>query len=118
MAAVAGRADAPCLARKRHHEPLAAARAPRAGKSEAEDAALEIVTESHKDFCANTMFRWDLFAKEPRAMPDAAARIRDADDIWYRVARPGITLPHSVNLGLVTSTVQGKPYAALLSMLG
>lgn len=51
-------------------------------------------------------------------MPDAAARIRDADDIWYRVARPGITLPHSVNLGLVTSTVQGEPYAALLSMLG
>lgn len=76
-----------------------------------------LVTEAHKDFCANTMFRWDLFARQPRALADAADRIREADDVWYRVARSGITLPWSVNLGVVTSTVQGPPYAALLEML-
>ena len=76
-----------------------------------------LVTEAHKDFCANTMFRWDLFARQPRPLPDAAARIREVDDLWYRTARSGITLPYSVNLGVVTSTVQGPPYAALLEML-
>ncbi len=45
VATVAGRADAPSLARKSHHEPLAAARAPGAGESEAEDAALEIAAK-------------------------------------------------------------------------
>jgi SAM-dependent methyltransferase len=76
-----------------------------------------LVTEAHKDFCANTMFRWDLYAKEPRFLPDLTARLRETDDIWYRLARPGITLPQSVNLGLVTSTVQGPLYEALLGML-
>ena len=76
-----------------------------------------LVTEAHKDFCANTMFRWDLFAKDPRPLPDAAARIRVADDLHYRVARPGIKLPYSVNLGIVTSTVQGEPYDTLLEIL-
>lgn len=76
-----------------------------------------LVTEAHKDFCANTMFRWDLFAKEPRALPDAAARIRETDDLVYHLARPGIALPYSVNLGVVNSTVQGQPYAALVEML-
>ena len=76
-----------------------------------------LVTEAHKDFCANTMFRWDLFAKQPRPLPDAAARIREADDLWYRTTRTDITLPWSVNLGVVTSTVQGPQYAALLEML-
>ncbi len=76
-----------------------------------------LVTEAHKDFCANTMFRWDLFAKDPRPLPDAAARIRAADDLHYRVARPGITLPYSANLGIVTSTVTGAPYDTLLEIL-
>jgi len=68
-----------------------------------------LVTEAHKDFCANTMFRWDLFAKDPRPLPDAAARARSTADLRYRVARPGLRLPYSANLGVVTSTVQGRP---------
>ena len=32
-----------------------------------------LVTEAHKDFCANTAFRWDIYAHAPRAMPEVAA---------------------------------------------
>ena len=76
-----------------------------------------LVTEAHKDFCANTMFRWDLYSKQPRFLPDISDRLREGDDLWYRVSRPGITLPLSVNLGIVTSTVQGQLYETLLGML-
>ncbi|MCX7415828.1 MAG: hypothetical protein NTY25_04990, partial [Planctomycetia bacterium] len=60
------------------------------------------VTEAHKDFCANTAFRWDLYAKAPRMMPEVADRLRDADDLFFRVTRSGITLPYQANLGVVT----------------
>ena len=45
-------------------------------------------------------------------------RLREVDDLHYRIARPGITLPFKANLGVVTSTVQGPLYQALLGMLG
>jgi len=76
-----------------------------------------LVTEAHKDFCANTAFRWDVYAKSPRLMPEVADRLREADDLHFRVARPGITLPYQANLGVVTSTVQGPLYQTLLGML-
>ncbi|RLS30559.1 MAG: methyltransferase domain-containing protein [Planctomycetota bacterium] len=76
-----------------------------------------LVTEAHKDFCANTAFRWDIYAKQPRLMPGTADRLRLADDFWFRTTRPDIHLPYSVNLGVVTSTVQGQPYEMLLEKL-
>lgn len=76
-----------------------------------------LVTESHKDFCANTAFRWDVYAKRPEIMPEVEDRLREADDFYFHVARPGITLPYQVNLGVVTSTVQGPVYEALLNLL-
>jgi SAM-dependent methyltransferase len=76
-----------------------------------------LVTEAHKDFCANTAFRWDLYSKQPRAMPEIDARLREADDFHFRASRPGITLPYQANLGVVTSTVQGPLYQTLLGML-
>ncbi len=76
-----------------------------------------LVTESHKDFCANTAFRWDLYAKAPRLMPTVNDRLREIDDLHFRLARPGITVPYQVNLGVVTSTVQGPLYQSLLGML-
>jgi SAM-dependent methyltransferase len=76
-----------------------------------------LVNEAHKDFCANTAFRWDIYAKQPRPMPEIADRLRDADDLHFRAARPGLTLPYRANLGVVTSTVQGPLYQALLEML-
>jgi SAM-dependent methyltransferase len=77
-----------------------------------------LVTEAHKDFCANTAFRWDLYAKGPRPMPTVADRLREADDIRFRLTRPGTTLPYQANLGVVTSTVQGPLYQTLLDVLG
>jgi len=77
-----------------------------------------LVTEAHKDFCANTAFRWDLYARSPQPMPTVEDRLREADDLHFRVARPGITLPYQVNLGVVTSTVQGPLYQAILECLG
>jgi SAM-dependent methyltransferase len=76
-----------------------------------------LVTEAHKDFCANTAFRWDIHAKSPRAMRGLDDRLREADDLEFRVARPGTTLPYQATLGVVTSTVQGPLYETLLAVL-
>ena len=77
-----------------------------------------LVTEAHKDFCANTAFRWDIYARLPRAMPDLADRLRSADDLHFLVARPGTVLPHQANLGVVSTTVQGPLYQGLLDVIG
>lgn len=77
-----------------------------------------LVTEAHKDFCANTAFRWDIYAKSPRLMRDLGERLKEVDDLHYRVARPDIALPYQANLGVVTSTVQGPLYQSLLGILG
>ena len=76
-----------------------------------------LVTESHKDFCANTAFRWDIYAAEPQVMQSPEERLKQIDDLYFRSARPNITLPHQVNLGVVTSTIQGPLYEALLKIL-
>ena len=49
---------------------------------------------------------------------DGKDRLAHVDDIHYRVSRSGITLPYQVNLGVVTSTVQGPLYQTLLGLLG
>lgn len=76
-----------------------------------------LVTEAHKDFCANTAFRWDVYAKAPRPLGDLAGRLAAADDLQFRVARPGTRLPFQSNLGVVTSTVDGPLYQGLLDVL-
>jgi hypothetical protein len=77
-----------------------------------------LVTEAHKDFCANTAFRWDIYGSALKPMPDVESRLAHVDDIHYRVSRKGLSLPYQVNLGVVTSTVQGPLYQALLGLLG
>ena len=77
-----------------------------------------LVTESHKDFCANTAFRWDIYASQPRLIQSPAERFLQVDDLYFRAARANITLPHQANLGVVTSTVQGPLYETLLKRLG
>jgi hypothetical protein len=76
-----------------------------------------LVTEAHKDFCANTAFRWDLYAKSPTMLKGPQDRLRVADDLHFRVTNRRITLPHRANLGVVTTTVQGPLYEALLKLL-
>jgi SAM-dependent methyltransferase len=76
-----------------------------------------LVTEAHKDFCANTAFRWDVYSKEPRPLGGLEGRLAVADDLEFRVARPGTTLPFQSNLGVVTSTVDGPAYSDLVDVL-
>lgn len=45
-------------------------------------------------------------------------RLRETDDLHFRVARQDLKLPYQVNLGVVTSTVQGPLYEAILRQLG
>jgi len=76
-----------------------------------------LVTEAHKDFCANTAFRWDIYAKNPAPLATAQDRLREADDLHYGLSRPDLKLPYQANLGVVTSTVQGPLYQALIDAL-
>jgi len=76
-----------------------------------------LVAEAHKDFCANTAFRWDIYAKDPRPLTSAADRLREVDDLYYSLIRPDLTLPYQANLGVVTSTVQGPLYQSLIDAL-
>jgi len=76
-----------------------------------------LVTESHKDFCANTAFRWDIYSKQPKIIENAQSRIDLIDGLFFHSLRDELKLPHRVNLGVVTSTVQGKLYETLLSIL-
>ena len=34
-----------------------------------------LVTESHKDFCANTAFRWGIYSKQPQLIQNTEARV-------------------------------------------
>jgi SAM-dependent methyltransferase len=76
-----------------------------------------LVTEAHKDFCANTAFRWDLYAKEPRLLASPADRVREVDDLYFGLTHPNLTLPYQSNLGIVTSTVQGPLYQSIVDAL-
>jgi SAM-dependent methyltransferase len=76
-----------------------------------------LVTEAHKDFCANTAFRWDVYAKEPRTVSTLDERLTATGDLHYRLARPKTTLPYQANLGVVTSTLQGPLYEHLVTLL-
>ncbi len=80
-------------------------------------AGTRLVTESHKDFCANTMFRWDLYTPGLQRMQSIEERLEHVDDLHYQAARRGIALPQQINLGIVTSTVQGPLYESLLQLL-
>ena len=76
-----------------------------------------LVTESHKDFCANTAFRWDIYSKQPKMIEGIEGRADLIDGLYFRAIRNDIKLPHQSNLGVVTSTVQGPLYEILLKII-
>ena len=76
-----------------------------------------LVAEAHKDFCANTAFRWDIYAKEPQPLATAEERLREVDDLFFGLVRGDLKLPYRANLGVVTSTVQGPLYQAFIDAL-
>lgn len=75
------------------------------------------VIETHKDFCANTAFRWDLYCRDPQPMPSLEERLQKADEFYFRLANPAIKFPFPVNLGVVTAKAQGPVYEALAALL-
>lgn len=80
-------------------------------------SASRLVSEAHKDICANTAFRWDLYGLSCGVVSSPADRLACADDIVYRLARAGLTFPCQVNLGQVVSTVHGEPFESLAAVL-
>lgn len=76
-----------------------------------------LVTEAHKDFCANTQFRTDIYGKATRQLGGIDGRLTTVDDIHFRVARRNVALPWQANLGVVTTTVQGPLYQSLVGLL-
>ena len=76
-----------------------------------------LVTEAHKDFCANTAFRWDLYARQPTPLATVEERLARADDLCFGLSHPDQRLPHTANLGIVTSTTTGVLYETLLDTL-
>jgi SAM-dependent methyltransferase len=76
-----------------------------------------LVAEAHKDFCANTAFRFDVYGRRPAPLPTVEDRLAAADDLCYGLSRPDVSLPHVGNLGIVTSTTQGPLYEALVAFL-
>ena len=76
-----------------------------------------LVTEAHKDFCANTAFRWDLYSRQPSPLAPVEERLARADDLCFGLGNPDQRLPHTANLGIVTSTTTGALYETLLDIL-
>jgi SAM-dependent methyltransferase len=76
-----------------------------------------LVTEAHKDFCANTAFRWDVFAREPRPLTSLDDRLRVADDFHFFLPAADPRLPYQANLGVVTTTLHGPVYQGLIDFL-
>ncbi|MFM7522195.1 MAG: methyltransferase regulatory domain-containing protein [Planctomycetota bacterium] len=76
-----------------------------------------LVAEAHKDFCANTAFRFDVYGRQPAPLPSVDDRLAAVDDLCYGLAKSDVTLPHVGNLGIVTSTTQGPLYDSLVAFL-
>lgn len=74
--------------------------------------------ESLKDLHDNTMFRWDLYARTPRREWTPRQRAAAADDIWFRVASPTASLPHTVVYGPITAGLAGPPHDRMLEIMG
>jgi SAM-dependent methyltransferase len=75
-------------------------------------------TETLKDFHANTMFRWDLFSARPREAWTPRERAAAAADLFFRVALPNASLPHTVTYGAVTAGLAGPPHDRMLELMG
>lgn len=75
------------------------------------------VIETHKDFCANTAFRWDIYCRDPKPMPAIEDRLQNANSFYFRVARPDVKFPFTTNFGVITAKAQGAVYEQLAALL-
>jgi SAM-dependent methyltransferase len=77
-----------------------------------------IVVETHKDFFMNNTFRWDIYVKSPQPMILPTDRVREVDDLYFSLARNTISLPLTVDVGVVQSTIEGSLYERLFNAVG
>jgi SAM-dependent methyltransferase len=73
--------------------------------------------ETRKDYHANTMFRWDIYAKQPRQVFSNAQRAKDTRDLFFRAAT-NASLPHVVRIGHKEVGIAGPPHDRLLEVMG
>ena len=73
--------------------------------------------ETLKDHHANVMFRWDLFSSRPREAWTPRERAEAAGDLFFRIASPQASLPHTVTYGGVTAGIAGPPHDRMLEVM-
>lgn len=74
--------------------------------------------ETLKDHHANVMFRWDLFSRRQREAWTPRQRAEAAGDLFFRIASPQASLPHTVIYGGVTAGIAGPPHDRMLEVMG
>ncbi len=99
-----------------HHNYWTLCAKPRfAGHFEGADLA---TVETLKDHHANVMFRWDLFSRRPRETWTPRERAAAVDELFFRIASPEASLPHTVTYGAVTAGIAGPPHDRMLDVMG
>lgn len=81
----------------------------------AEKASAEV--ETRIDFHANTMFRWDIYAKQARRHISPQQRALQTPDVYFRLAA-NAGLPHVVKIGNREVGLAGEPHETLLNVMG
>lgn len=81
------------------------------------DSNDRIVLETHKDFCANTMFRWDIYTRQPQRLDGPQDRLGLPGAPQFGLVKQDTELPWTANLGVVVSTLDGPLYASLVERL-
>jgi hypothetical protein len=64
------------------------------------------------------MFRWDLFSRRPRETWTPRERAAAVDELFFRIASPEASLPHTVTYGAVTAGIAGPPHDRMLDVMG
>jgi SAM-dependent methyltransferase len=73
--------------------------------------------ELRKDFHANTMFRWDIYARTAPRRVTPAQRAEQTSDLFFRVISDA-KLPHVVSMSNREVALAGPPHDLMLEVMG
>jgi SAM-dependent methyltransferase len=73
--------------------------------------------ELRKDIHKNTMFRWDVFSRQPREAWLPHERGERTPDLFFRVAA-NASLPHVAQFGQIKVGIADSPHEELLAVMG
>jgi SAM-dependent methyltransferase len=71
--------------------------------------------ETHKDFCANFMFRWDVYGKDATPLANVAERVAVTNDLYLHLTDTRV--PYHVHLGCGAIEIKGPEYELLQVLL-